>query len=93
MSVLLDERTDTVVLEGLDFIERCDTARHGIPEHAAEVITRFRCCGAGALLCVKHVRKQREGVDARIAAGGRIICGYCAVEFTSYDACVEVVPL
>lgn len=93
MSVLLDEETTTVVLQGLDFTERCDTARHGMPEHPAEAMTRFRCCSAGALLCMRHVKQQREGVDSRLAMGGRIICGYCSAEFTSYDACVEVVPL
>lgn len=88
MSVLLDE--ETVVLEQLDFRERCDAKG----EHPADVATRFRCCDAGALLCNAHVRNQRDGVDALIARGRQVQCGYCGAEFTiSYDANVEVVPL
>lgn len=89
MSVLLDE--ETVVLEGLDFEERCMAKT--APEHSADVATRFRCCGAGALLCDGHLANQRMGVDALLARGQRLICGYCGAEFTSYDASVEVVPL
>lgn len=91
MSVLLDE--ETITIDHLDFTERCDTARHGFPEHPAEVMTRFRCCGATALLCLKHVKNQREGVNARLAAGYRIICGYCREDVSSWDALVEVIPL
>lgn len=89
MSVLLDE--ETVILDGLDFEERCDVKKAG--EHAADVMTRFRCCGATALLCTPHMKNQREGVNGRLALGFRIICGYCEVDVTSWDDLVEVVPL
>jgi len=89
MSVLLDE--ETIVLEALDFEERCMSKI--APAHSADVVTRFRCCGAGALLCEGHLTNQRKTVDALLARGERIICGYCAAEFISYEDGVEVIPL
>ncbi|WP_295104418.1 hypothetical protein [uncultured Microbacterium sp.] len=89
MSVLLDE--ETVILEGLDFEERCD-AKQG-DEHAAHVMTRFRCCGSTGLLCTPHMENQRVGVNGRLALGFRIICGYCETDVTSWEELVEVVPL
>lgn len=89
MSVLLDE--ETVVLEALDFEERCMSKT--APEHSADFVTRFRCCGAGALLCERHLANQRKSVDALLARGERIICGYCAAEFVSYEDSIEVIPL
>jgi hypothetical protein len=89
VSVLLDE--ETVVLEGLDFEVPCE-AKQG-SEHAAHVMTRFRCCGATGMLCTPHMKNQREGVNGRLALGLRIICGYCETDVTSWDDLVEVVPL
>lgn len=91
MSVLLDE--ETVILEGLDFAESCEVKRPSVSEHPADVVTRFRCCGATGLLCTAHMKNQREAVNARLALGLRIICGYCEQDVTSWDDLVEVIPL
>lgn len=66
MSVLLDEETTTVVLQGLDFTERCDTARHGMPEHPAEAMTRVPMlqCGRSAL----HEAREATARGRRFAA-------------------------
>lgn len=62
-------------------------------EHPATLVTRFRCCGAGALLCDTHLANQKAVVEKMLANGSRIVCGYCGAEFTSYLDDVEVVPL
>lgn len=89
MSTLLDN--ETVVLDDLDFEERCDVSH--LPEHAADVVTRFRCCGASGLLCTGHMEAQRQGVNARLALGIRIVCGYCGEDVKSWDELVEVITL
>lgn len=86
MSTLLDE--ETIVLEGLDVVPRCEWKRLSL-EHEAEVAMMCRGCRNSVLLCKKHVEKVRATLDrARI-----IGCTQCGRESRSFDEAVEVVEL
>lgn len=85
MSVVLDEQTDTVVLEGLDFDLQCAAPT----DHVADVMLITRCCRKETLLCAHHLAIVRFECDSRDASK----CKRCGHLSFSFDEAAEVVPL
>lgn len=90
MSVVLDEQTDLLVLEGLDFEVPCARG-----EHPAEVMVRCRSCGTGSMLCRDHLAKTRKHVEDFIASHllAVCVCAECKAIGASFDDLVEVISL
>lgn len=90
MSVLLDEDTTTVVLEGLDFEIPCVEG-----EHAAELSVSCRFCEDQAFSCRAHWDRKRAVVDAFLSTSvfAVVVCIRCRTQAYSIDDLVLVVPL
>lgn len=88
MSVVLDEETTTVVLEGLDFDVPC--ARQQVEGHAASHSLTCRRCGEVVFVCSMHMRE----VDDFILHGWVLTCRGCGSETrVAIAALYVVVPL
>lgn len=79
MSVVLDEQTDTVVLEALDFEVGCEALRHGVDRCGAEVTHQAICTACSRVVCVVCVdhaiwvrRSERRTKHTACGTGGRI---------------------
>lgn len=88
MSVL-DEQTDRVVLEGLDFEVPCDTGR----DHKAEVVLRCRRCGTSSMHCRLHLAAIRRDCESLNRSTRVIGCRVCRAAAQDLDVVFEVVPL
>lgn len=90
MSVVLDEQTDTVVLEALDFEVPCVE-----PGPAAELSISCRFCPDQAFWCRAHwamkVRRIEEFLARDVLA--TVVCSSCRAKGHAVGDLVEVVPL
>ena len=92
MSVLLDEETDTVILEGLDFEIPCYVTE---PPHAAEVVAICRFCGFEAFLCKEHWKRDVDRITEYLARRPFMVlaCQNCERHAPTYDELIRVVDL
>ncbi|MGI0521817.1 hypothetical protein ABY45_14675 [Microbacterium maritypicum] len=88
MSVVLDEQTDTVVLDHLDFEVTCEALKRGVDRCGVEATHQAICVECGrvtCVVCVDHAiwarKSERRTKHTACGARGRI----CDL--------VEVVPL
>lgn len=90
MSVVLNEQTDTVVLEVLDFEIECI-----FKGHAAEVLVSCRFCESEAYHCSRHWSSKRRSIDEQMASYPlcTVTCKDCGTVAWSIDDLVRVVPL
>lgn len=93
MSVLLDEETDTVILEGLDFEIPCIVIRPA--EHAAEVSIECRFCPYQSYRCRDHWERQRAKLQAFLehVPGAVVYCATCQTAAKAIEDLVTVVTL
>lgn len=88
MTVVLDEQTDTVVLEGLDF-----EVPYMKGEHVAAFFVKCRGCEINAgNLCGDHLAEVRRRLE-RASLVGVVVCGDCHRVSDSFDGTYQVTPL